>query len=110
MVSASSPAATQLMASPMTSTDRPDSTTPKVSASSAFSRPPGIGRLRVRSMTASMSRSYHMLMAPAAPAPMAMHSTAISDSTGCRCPGATARPTAPVNTTSDITRGLSSAM
>ena len=39
-------------------------------------RPDGMARVRVRVMTASMSRSYHMLSAPAAPAPTAMASSA----------------------------------
>ncbi len=73
-------------------------------------RPAGIGRLRVRRITASMSRSYHMLIAPHAPAATAMHSTAVKPSTGCRWPGAINRPISPVNTTSAITRGLSSAI
>ncbi len=62
--------------------------------------------MRVRRITASMSRSYHMLIAPAAPAPTAMHSTATPASTGCRCPGASNKPTIPVNTTSDMTLGF----
>ena len=37
--------------------------------------PSGIGRLRVRLITASMSASYHMLSAPEAPAPTAMASS-----------------------------------
>jgi hypothetical protein len=35
-----------------------------------------------------------------------MHSTATSACTGLRCPGASAIPTIPVKTTSDITRGF----
>jgi hypothetical protein len=56
-----------------------------------------------------MSASYHMFNAPEAPAPIAMHSSAVKPITGCTCPGATARPTSAVNTTSDITRGFNSA-
>ena len=44
------------------------STTPKPSASPGAMRPAGNGRSAVRRISASMSRSYHMLMAPAAPA------------------------------------------
>ena len=40
---------------------------PKPSASPGTMRPAGKGRLAVRRMTASMSRSYHMLIAPEAP-------------------------------------------
>ena len=73
-------------------------------------RPAGIGRSRVRRMIASMSRSYHMLIAPQAPAATAMHRIAVSPSTGCTWPGATSSPIAPVKTTSVITRGFSSAI
>ena len=41
---------------------------------------------------ASMSASYHMLIAPEAPAPTAMQSTATAPSTGWRWPGATDKP------------------
>ena len=83
------------------------SVTPKPKASPALIRPAGIGRLEVRRMTASMSRSYHMLIVPAAPAPTAMQSTAAKASTGCNGPGASNRPTKPVNTTRVMTRGFS---
>ena len=59
-------------------------------------------------MTASMSRSYHMLMAPEAPAPTAMQSTATAASRGCRWPGAATMPAMPEKTTSDMTRGFRS--
>ena len=72
--------------------------------------PPGSAGCAVRVITASMSASYHMLSAPEAPAPIAMHSSAVNPITGCTCPGATIRPTSAVNTTSDITRGFSSAI
>ena len=72
----------------------------------ASSGPAGSGRIAVRRITASMSRSYHMLIAPDAPAPTAMHNTATAASTGWRCPGATTSPTKPVKTTSDMTRGF----
>ena len=82
---------------------------PKPSASPGAMRPRGIGRPAVRVITASMSASYHMLSAPAAPAPTAMHSSAVKPITGWMCPGAIIRPTSAVNTTSDITRGFISA-
>ena len=63
----------------------------------------------MRVITASMSASYHMLSAPEAPAPTAMHSSAVKPITGWMCAGATTSPTSAVNTTSDITRGFSSA-
>jgi len=56
-----------------------------------------------------MSASYHMLSAPAAPAPTAMQSSAVKAVIGCIAPGATASPVRAVNTTSDITRGFISA-
>ena len=87
-----------------------DNRMPKASASSGSMRPCGSGRARVRSITASISRSYHMFTAPDAPAPAAMHSTATAASNGCSEPGAIAMPTSPVNTTSDMTRGFSSAI
>ena len=90
----------------MITTEPTASTAPKPSASPGAIRPAGSGRVRVRAITASMSRSYHMLMAPEAPAPMAMHKTATAARNGWMWPGATASPTKPVNTTSDITRGF----
>ena len=69
-------------------------------------RPAGIGRLRVRSIRASISASNHMLMAPDAPAPSAIVETAISAESGSMDPGATNMPTRPVKTTSDMTRGF----
>ena len=60
-------------------------------------------------MMASTSASYHMLSAPAAPAPTAMQSSAVKPISGCRLPGATERPTSAVKMTSDITRGFISA-
>jgi len=61
-------------------------------------------------MIASMSASYHMLSAPAEPAPTAMQTSANNASTGCMGTGASTRPASAVNTTSDITRGFINAM
>ncbi len=58
-------------------------------------------------MRASMSASHHMLSAPEAPAPTAIAMSDAQASTGCRWPCATTMPTSAVNTTSDMTRGLS---
>ncbi len=110
MVQASSAPATTLTRSPSTTTAKPASVTPKASASPGATRPAGTGRFCVRAMRASMSASYHMLSAPAAPAPTAMQISAVAAITGCRCPGAIISPTNAVNTTSDITRGFISAM
>ena len=76
-----------LTARPITRTEPTASVTPKPSAAPGSIRPAGIGRLRVRRMIASMSRSYHMLIAPHAPAATAMHSTAVNASTGLQMPG-----------------------
>ena len=110
MVSANKPAAMKLTANPIRNTAATPNTTPKDSASSGATRPVGTGRLRVRSITLSMSRSYHMLIAPEAPAAMAMHRTATAARSGCKWPGAAIKPASPVNTTSDMTRGFINAM
>ena len=72
-------------------------------------RPAGNGRLAVRRISASISASYHWLSAPAAPAAIAMHSTAVSASAGGKATGAATIPQNPVNTTERITRGFVSA-
>ena len=46
--------------------------------------------------------------APAAPAPTAMHKSAVKAMTGCTWSGARTRPTKAVKITSDITRGFRS--
>ena len=109
MVNASRIAADQFTSSPSTATAKTASVMPKPSASPGAIRPRGIGREAVRVITPSISASYHMLSAPAAPAPTAMQISAVNPIIGCRCPGATMRPTSAVNTTSDITRGFISA-
>ena len=83
------------------------SISPKTKASER--RPLGIGRMAVRAITASMSASYHILSAPAAPAPAAMQRRATTPAKGSMPPGAIIRPTSAVKTTSDITRGFVSA-
>ena len=109
MVKASSAAASQLTSTPSVITDSTERISPKVSASSGRMRPDGIGRLAVRAMTASISASYHMLSAPDAPAPTAIASTAMIAMKGLVATGAATSPTKAVKTTSDITRGFSSA-
>ena len=91
-------------------TEKPASVSPNAKTSPGWRRPTGIGRAAVRVMRASMSASYHMLSAPAAPAPTAIQISAVSPITGWTCPGATNRPTNAVNTTSDITRGFINSM
>src|SRR3546814_20220682 len=68
-----------------------------------------MGRPRVRVITASISRSYHMLIAPHAPAPTAIHRIAVTARAGWIVTGASSIPVSAVKTTSDITRGLRSA-
>ena len=81
-------------------------TTPTTSAWPGAMRPEGMGRSRVRPMLRSMSRSYHMLMAPDAPAAKAMQATATAPVQGAMAPGASSKPTRPTKTTSDITLGF----
>ncbi len=107
---ASSAAASKFTNSPSVTTENTASVKPKPAASPGVTRPRGIGRPAVRVMRASMSASYHMLSAPAAPAPTVMHNSAAKPITGWMWPGATTSPTSAVNTTSDITRGFISSM
>ena len=89
-------------------TAKADRKRPNASASFAGMRPAGMGRSRVRDMMASMSASYHMFSAPEAPAPIAIASSEARPITGWIGTGAASMPASAVNTTSDITRGLSS--
>ena len=57
---------------------------PKPRAAPGSMRPAGMGRFRVRCMIATISRSYHILIAPHAPAATAMHRTAVNPRTGFR--------------------------
>ena len=91
----------------MVTTDPTERKEPKISASFGFIRPAGIGRFWVRRMMRSISSSYHMLIAPDAPAPAAMQMTAIIAVSRSTDPGAKIRPQAAVNTTKDMTLGLS---
>ena len=91
-------------------TEKAPSTMPKPSASARFRRPAGYrARRACGASCASMSASYHMLSAPDAPAPTAIASSAMQASTGLSVPAAATMPTSAVNTTSDMTRGFSSA-
>ena len=91
-------------------TDPPASKTPNVRAASAVTLPEGIARAFVLDMIASMSRSYHMLIAPDAPAPKAIQRMAIVCNIALPSPGARYKPTNPVKTTRDITLGFNSDM
>src|SRR5579863_5320156 len=108
MVSASSAADSALTLSASAATDTTDSRTPIASASSGGTTPRGMGRIAVRDILASISASHHILSAPQAPAPVAIDEIVARNLSQSNGAGARAKPTAPVNTTSDITRGLSS--
>ncbi len=110
MVKASSAAASQFATTPSVNTARNDSVKPKASASCPVILPVGMGRRQVRCITASISASYHMLSAPEAPAPTAMASSEAKPTTGLTGWGAIRRPVSAVKMTSDMTRGLSSAI
>ncbi len=109
MVKASSAPAATLTRSPSARTEPTASVMPKPSASPGRMAPRGTGREAVRRITASMSASYHMFRAPAAPAPTAIASSATAAIQGWMVPGAATMPTKAVKMTSDITRGFSSA-
>src|SRR6266576_3202364 len=94
---------------PRIATPPPARARPNANASERETRPRGSGRPAVRVIAASRSASYHMLRAPAPPAPAAMHNSAMQPVKASRRPGATAKPTMAVNITSDITRGFVSA-
>ncbi len=108
MVKASIPAASQLVVMPSSMIEKSDSTTPRVAASAPSTLPIGTGRPRVRRIWPSMSASNHMFRAPEAPAPTAMQRMATAASSGLAETPAQTNPVRAVNTTSDITRGLSS--
>src|SRR5271166_7133823 len=108
MVSASSAADSPLTLTASAATDTIASRRPIASASSGGTTPLGMGRIAVRAILASMSASHHMLSAPQAPAPAAMADIALTNFSQSNGAGASAKPTAPVNTTSDITRGFKS--
>ncbi|SJM34096.1 hypothetical protein BQ8482_380279 [Mesorhizobium delmotii] len=109
MVKASSDAASHPTSTPSVMTESTESTRPKPRASPGMTRPDGTGRFDVRDIKASISASYHMLSAPAAPAPTAIAPIAITAMTGFIAPGATIRPTKAVKTASAMTRGFRSA-
>ena len=91
-------------------TDKALTIMPKVRTVSRDILPCGSGRPRVRVMRASISESYHIFSAPAAPAPAAIHIMMIAPETQLICPdkapGAQIKPTKAVKTTRLITRGF----
>ena len=107
MVSASRAAANRLTLIARAATDTTESRIPIASASSGGTTPRGIGRIAVRAILASMSASHHIFSAPQAPAPPAIAESVARSLIQSIGAGASAKPTAPVKTTSDMTRGLS---
>ena len=68
--------------------------------------PLGIGLFFVLSMSESISRSYHMFIAPEAPAPIEIQRIDKKVKNGCRVPGANAIPHIEVKMARDITLGF----
>ena len=66
----------------MSSTESADMISPMARASLRGTAPDGMGRVEVRTITSSISASYHMLIAPDAPAPTAMQNTATAPRIG----------------------------
>src|SRR6516165_4175822 len=110
MVKASSTAAVILAAKARRAKALQARTSPNANASRRETAPRGIGRPAVRVITASISASYHIFSAPAAPAPAAMAAMATAPSSGSRRLDASIIPTTAVNTASAITRGFVNAM
>src|SRR6266702_5419457 len=106
MVKASNAAAAKFDTMASAAMEHIASDIPNISASRPDKRPLGIGRVAVRLITASMSASYHILRAPAAPAPAAMQRRTAQSVSGSNFLGAFISPVAAVNTTSDMTRGF----
>jgi hypothetical protein len=78
----SSPADSQLTATPRRPTEKAARPMPKFSAAARSIRPAGSGRPAVRAILASMSASKYWFSAPQAPAPKARHSIAVKPITG----------------------------
>ena len=88
--------------------EKRESTAPKPRASSGSIFPSGTALFFVLSISESMSLSYHMLIAPDAPAPTDIQSTEMKKKKGCIDKGARAMPHIEVNTARAITLGLRS--
>ena len=109
MVKASKAAASQLAIKPSINVEPTERPIPKNRASSAGTRPAGMGLDAVRAIFTSMSASYHIFKAPDAPAPIAMQSKDTKPRIGWIEPGAITSPVKAVKTTSDMTRGFNKA-
>ena len=84
-----------------------DNTTPKPSASRGSTFPVGIGLFFVLSIKESISLSYHIFIAPDAPAPIDIQRIEMKKKKGCMLCGASTTPQIDVNTASVITLGFS---
>ncbi len=83
-----------------------DRTTPNIKACCLLIFPVGIGLRQVLVMSLSRSASYHILSAPAAPAPMVTKKILIKESNKEIVAWEVNNPTAQVNITNDITLGF----
>ena len=83
-----------------------DSTTPNIKACCLLIFPVGIGLRQVLGISLSKSASYHILSAPAAPAPMVTKKILINESNKGIVVWEVNNPTAQVNITKDITLGF----
>ena len=82
---------------------------PNSSASREDNRPDGIGLFAVRDIFESVPASYHILSAPAEPAPIAIAIIAIIALAAPILPGAIIIPTTAVKMAKDMTRGFAKA-
>ena len=83
-----------------------DNIIPNINACSLLIFPVGIGLKQVLVINLSRSASYHMLRAPAAPAPIVTKKIPIIASNKETVFGAVNKPTAHVKITKDITLGF----
>lgn len=87
-------------------TDTKDRIVPKINACLFVTLPRGIGLRQVLDIIPSISASYHIFKAPAAPAPNATKNKEIAASIKSGLVGAITMPTRAVNITNDITLGF----
>ncbi len=83
-----------------------DKVTPNIRASCLLIFPVGIGRRQVLVISLSRSASYHILSAPAAPAPKVTKKILINESNKEIVTWEVKSPTAQVNITNDMTLGF----
>ena len=87
-------------------TEIKDNVVPKINACLFLTFPSGIGRRQVLDIIPSISASYHMFSAPAAPAPRATNNSDKAELTKLILIGAITIPTNAVKMTKDITLGF----